>query len=164
MKNEIIMLFCGMGISLLTTFILWLAKTISQKVVGLKIELRVLDRTNGIAKIKFRFINRSKETKYVQNIKIYYDGSKYQLIQCENQVEIKNSFCITRESTEDTSFSVCVPPESIKETILCFDGQGEIDINQDYNLWFNYSKHLYSFNMESNNWQKISKKQIYFQK
>lgn len=157
-QKDIALLFAGAGISLLTSIFMWLIPMVFRKATKLKTELRVIEKNHYQVKIKLRFTNKSKESKYIENIRVYFQNASKGLIQCENQIDEYKNWCISRETTGDESFSISVPPEAIKETTLCFESNEAIDYEQEYTLWFNGTSYQYSFDINSESWQKIHKK------
>ena len=55
--HDMIMLFVGMAISLMTTLILWLVPFIINRFKGLTIKIRVMEKNNNQITIKFYFKN-----------------------------------------------------------------------------------------------------------
>ena len=56
--HDMIMLFVGMAISLMTTLILWLVPFIINRFKGLTIKIRVMEKNNNQITIKFYFKNK----------------------------------------------------------------------------------------------------------
>lgn len=158
MEKEIIMLMVGAGISLVTTFLIWLCNHIYNHFGGLDVSLKVMECEGSKLKIKLSCFNKSKVTKYLEHTSVYFcEGTKH-LISCENQIDNYSIMRVYHETNSDDTFSFAIPPETIKEVILEFDSAEEIDTEENYRLWFsNKKKVTYPFKINSHNWQKLKK-------
>ncbi len=156
--HDMIMLFVGMAISLMTTLILWLVPFIINRFKGLTIKIRVMEKNNNQITIKFYFKNKSKQVKYVENINVYYQNAWTKLFQCENQIDDYKCIRIEHQTRYESNFSFDVRGESIKETILSFEGVDSLDFNENFFIWFNGKPYMYQFNANRTNWQQNLKK------
>ena len=155
--KEILLLLAGMGISLLTTFILWLVRFVDNKRNKLIINLRVMDKSQYRLTVKLKFINKSKETKYVDNINVLLDDGAKKLFQCEGQIDNYSLMRVEHDAEFDNTFSLAITSESIVEKVLSFDSAEDLNSYNDFNLWINNKTYLYKFNVNSHNWQLLKK-------
>lgn len=158
--QEIGLVALGAGISLATTFLVWLAKFLIAKIRKVEKWVLVKEINENILVLKFKFINKSTEAKLIKTVKVYFDDGGKQLIPCEDNVTVYEGMLPVHHDSDgnDTSFTFMVPPKSVEEHSFKFDAVTKLDLRQQYFVFFGTNKESYLINLKNKRWQKLSKK------
>ena len=161
--QEIGLVALGAGISLAATFLVWLAKFIIAKCRGVDKYVLIKSIEENYLTIKLKFINKSTEPKLIQTVKVYFDGGSTQLVPCEDNVTIYENMLPVHHASDgcDTTFTFMIPPKSVEEHTLRFDGMTKLDLQKEYFVFFGTNKESYILNLKNKRWQKLSKNNRY---
>ena len=155
--KEIWLVLIGAGVSLFVTFSAWFVRWLTSRLTKLETYVQVIEVTDYSLVLKFRFVNKSDESKFVNQINCYIDKGINKLINCENQ-EIDCGAVIVKETPEgcETSYSMFIPPKSCEEHILRFNSAKKIEKDNTYNIWLGKKK-LYPININKIGWRFLKK-------
>lgn len=155
--RDVLLVLIGAGVSLFVTFSAWFIKWLTSRLTRLETYVQVIEVTDYSVVLKFRFVNKSEESKFVNQINCYVDHGVNKLINCENQ-EIDCGAIIVKENTDgcEASFSMFIPPKTCEEHILRFNSAKKIEKNKIHFIWLGKKK-LYFVHLNRNGWQFLNK-------
>lgn len=156
--HEVMLVLAGGIVSLIASALTWLIPYLIQKSKAVEYQVRVLECSGTKLKLALQCKNKSKQVRFVENVKVYFDEGSKRLIQCENQIDDYRELRIEHNTKSDSLFSFEVPAETIKKVVLEFESTEEIKKDKQYSLWINNKTYLYDFDINNHNWQKIRQK------